>query len=219
MKFSTGYKDGDDNKGLIQRFSLPRNMDNVHVFKPPSSDVDVSGETNSTSAGVSNLFKAVLKLVVYENAAPCTDDNENSHQNPPSESIEISRSANPTNEFEHNEEIFMGAYFHLFFLGNGIPFKGSANQKYLDYLMCFFDGRFARDHSFIFMLNNQKLRHLITREVKAKLTSDPKRRVEIETYMNDTKMSEKLQHAIQNPKALQSKSLFRKLNQLCKCSC
>jgi hypothetical protein len=51
------------------------------------------------------------------------------------------------------------------------------------------------------------------------LTSDPKRREEIASYMNDPKMSEKLQHAILNPKSQQSKSLFRKLNQLGKCSC
>ena len=86
--------------------------------------------------------------------------------------LNVTRGQDPLCEFDNNDRIILLAFPHLFLFGKGIPTKGSLSQKFINHLLCQFDGRFATHSRLLFLLFNQKQRHLLARSVSKRLTHD-----------------------------------------------
>ena len=84
--------------------------------------------------------------------------------------LNVTRGQDPLCEFDNNDRIILLSFPHLFLFGKGIPNKGSLSQKFINHLLFQFDGRFATDSRLIFLLFNQKQRHLVARSVGKRLT-------------------------------------------------
>jgi hypothetical protein len=179
------------NNTQFQSPQLPSHLDTIHIFKANSN--------HPVTDPMTQVLHSVLKSV----QAP--------GQNDP---IELPRSGQPMNEFTQNDELITAAFPHLFFKGISPPSKGSVNANYVRHLLSFHDGRFARDISFVLLLFDQYMRHAVTREVKAKVSTDPKRKDQIDNYLNDDDFPNKLRQAIAAPTDKVSLKLFSDLNSL-----
>jgi hypothetical protein len=111
------------------------------------------------------------------------------------------------NEFGENDNLIMGAYPWLFFLGQGVPKKGSQPQPWFEYILNYGDNRFIHDQTLILSLFNQKQRHAAANTVAPKIKAHPKmiERFNVDKFEND------LESAIQNPKSNEAKSLLRNI--------
>jgi hypothetical protein len=80
-----------------------------------------------------------------------------------SENINIARSIDPICEFGQNDLLLLRCFPLLFFLGKGIPCKGSLPKRLVAHLLLYYDQRFAKNKNFGFLLTNQKYRHMVTK--------------------------------------------------------
>ena len=64
----------------------------------------------------------------------------------------------PINEFTENDNLFLGAFPDLFFLGNRFPNSGSVPTSFAQHLLKQADNRFAQVDEVVFMLFNQSQR-------------------------------------------------------------
>jgi hypothetical protein len=177
----------------FQSPELPSHLDTIHIFKAKSN--------NPTTDPMTQVLQSVLKSV------------QGPGLNEP-DPIQLPRSGQPINEFTQNDELITAAFPHLFFKGISPPSKGSVNANYVRHLLSFHDGRFARDVSFVLLLFDQYMRHAVTREVKAKVSTDPTRKDQISNYLKDSDFPNKLRQAIAKPKQKESIKLFSDLNSL-----
>jgi hypothetical protein len=106
----------------------------------------------------------------------------------------------------------VGKFPMEFFKGTPLRTAGSVSIKYIKHILSFHDGRFEQNQDLVFQLFDQLQRHGLTRQVKAKVTTDSKQRKQIEQYLADPQFPLKLKNAIADPKAKESKILFRELN-------
>jgi hypothetical protein len=77
------------------------------------------------------------------------------------ENINILRSIDPIVEFGQNDLLLLRCFPLLFFLGTGIPSKGSLSTRLVAHLLLYYDQRFAKNVNFGFLLCNQKYRHKV----------------------------------------------------------
>jgi hypothetical protein len=84
--------------------------------------------------------------------------------------LNVNRSADPICEFTDNDSLILRSFPYLFLFGKGIPTRGSLSQQFLDHLLFQFDGRFATEARLLFLLFNQKQRHLVARSVSKRLS-------------------------------------------------
>jgi hypothetical protein len=82
------------------------------------------------------------------------------HAQLPDTPIPLTTGHDLMNEFDSNDRILLGTFPWLFPLGIGVVGKGSQPPSFTEYLMCYYDGRFQADSDFVFLLFNQRRRHL-----------------------------------------------------------
>jgi hypothetical protein len=81
----------------------------------------------------------------------------------------------PINEYGGNDQLLLGTFPHLFMLGRKMPagFQSSVTPDFRKMLLRYWDGRFAKNHHFLFLLFNQLQRHKTAGAIAARVRSSP----------------------------------------------
>ncbi len=105
----------------------------------------------------------------------------------------------------------------MFSRGQGIDLTGSISDKFINHLLCQYDGRFAKDTKFIFTLFNQKQRHILCRDVKVKAQQGKDGTfAKISEIVNNKDFVKDVSNAVKNPDEPSSVDLLNKLQSLIK---
>jgi len=143
---------------------------------------------------------------------------ESQHHNIPTKTtsyrIKSALSDEPVNEFLDNDSIFYCCFPYLFVLGNGIYGSGSLDMKQVDHLINQFSNIFSQDFQFISLLQDQKSRHALARNIKAKAFTHPKKFEEFGKFMKSEESKELLNFAVKNPESKEAKKLIHELENI-----
>ena len=105
----------------------------------------------------------------------------------------------PINEFLENDRLFLGAFPHLFILGQGVPVDSFSSIDIYEHYLNQFTGTMAINSHFMFMLSNQRRRHAAIRSVNARVKNTPTAILRFSEIVNSEEFKQKVQEAILNP--------------------
>ena len=128
------------------------------------------------------------------------------------DTISVTRSEQPVNEFESNGRQIMQTFWYHFPLQRGLTqYKGSIPTVRTRHLLEHCSGRFARDSDFILFLANQRQRHAALQSTKRACKVHNERFAEYEEVVNAPDFPEKLEEAVQQPNSRAARQLMKKL--------
>ena len=143
-----------------------------------------------------DALKAILESVRL--AVP-----QRSHGNAPTTiRVDVPRADRPVNEFKQNKMLMGCGFPHLFATFNFalVAKEGGLPQKVLRYFFDYYDGRFAREPQFAFLVFNQMQRHSLCFQVAKSIRSDKDAALSnIAAMIDDPTLSDQLDEAMANP--------------------
>ena len=130
------------------------------------------------------------------------------------ETIQIPVRTSAINEIVDNESLYLGAFGHLFLLGEGAPKKMTLSQAQINHMLDQYDGRFANSAQILFTMLNQLQRGITLRQVSLRVRGNHILMKKFAKIVNDKQFADKLQYAIENPTADECKQLVNIINEL-----
>ena len=128
------------------------------------------------------------------------------------DALKIERADAPVNEFERNGRQIMQTFWYHFPLQRGLTqFKGTIPISRTRHMLQHCSGRFARDSDFILFLGNQHQRHKALAATKRAATVHNHRFQDFEDIANLPDIEARLEAAVDNPDARESRDLLRRL--------
>ena len=175
---------------------IVEDLDNLNIH-----DIKLNNNDNTNNNSNENVHNYILP-----EKQPIKIDNK----------LIIEREKDPLNEFECNDEIMHGAFVLLFFLGKGWIGTGSASNSLIDHFLHYHDHRFVNDPKFIFTLFDQKRRHQIASEIKAKIMNNKNIIETTNISIFDKDFMPKLVKAIDNPDSEEANIIFKLISPIIK---
>jgi len=123
-------------------------------------------------------------------------------------------SETPLNEFEENNELFLGQFPHLFLLGVTFPTRGTLSQREISHLIYQHTGKFAREPRLIFTLFNQRQRHKTASSVSGFAQCDPTKIEKLGVLTKDPEFRKQLDLAVKDPESKEAKEILKTLTPL-----
>ena len=131
------------------------------------------------------------------------------------ESLPVVVDDTPMNEFQRNHILFLGAFSHLFLLGEGLQrTRGSFNSREMHHLLLQHDKRFAHCSAFVFAAFNQMQRHDAIRQVSIRVKNNHYAMTAFDEMVNDLSFTERIAQAIAHPLSTDSKQLCSKVMEI-----
>jgi hypothetical protein len=119
------------------------------------------------------------------------------------------------NEFSENDKRFYGAFPLRFFLGEGMPCKGTPSPRLVCHWFRQWRQDFAKDIVFVLSTGEQIVRHETIRHAKAKAIPGKNGNfAEICTLANSPGFQDMLQRAVDHPTTKEARALNSKLENL-----
>jgi hypothetical protein len=87
--------------------------------------------------------------------------------------IQVPRNLDPLNEFTSNDALFYGAFPTAFPIGCGLQESGSIPEYDVRHMLMQYRRIFTEDSNLIFILFNQRQRHVVARSLAAKVKASP----------------------------------------------
>ena len=133
------------------------------------------------------------------------------------EAMKINILNKPMNEYENNAELLHLAFPVLFPLGitsRQIRTKGTLKQSTIRRLLCSADGRFARNKTFQFLLNDQKMRSQNNLSVSLRIDATTEMSEKFVRFVNSDECDKLCEAALANPKGKEARILLSKIRPL-----
>ena len=128
------------------------------------------------------------------------------------------RTGSLKNEFLENSEIFAESFPWLFTLGNVIRNFNPCNKNLMNYLLNFYDCRFAHDMDFVFYCFNQKQRWNAVISVGIRVKSNPQSILAFKRIIEEENFDKDLETAMKDHQSLEARSLLLKISNIVKIS-
>ena len=114
----------------------------------------------------------------------------------------------PINEFRSNHILFLGAFSHLFLLGEGVQrTQGAFNKREIHHLLLQHDNRFAQCSAFVFAAFNQMQRHEALEQVALRVKNNHHAMTAFDELVNDEAFTDRINEAIAHPESDDAKKL------------
>jgi hypothetical protein len=133
------------------------------------------------------------------------------------EAMNINILNKPINEYDNNPELIHLAFPTLFPLGvtaRQIRTRGTLKQSTIRRLLCSADGRFARNKTFQFLLNDQKMRSQNNMSVSLRIDATTEMSKKFVDFVNSEECDKLCDAALANPKGRAARILLSKIRPL-----
>jgi len=131
--------------------------------------------------------------------------------------IPIRLGTNPLIEYNENDQLLLGSFAHLFLLGEGVkPKSGILSRQEARHLLCQYDGRFAKDGTFVFALFNQLQRAHAAKSVSIRARGEINRLEAFQHLTMDPEFRSQLHSSILHPDLPASKKVTNQIMNLVK---
>lgn len=128
--------------------------------------------------------------------------------------ITVSCRGEPINEFLDNDQLFLGAFPDLFFLGVKLPKSGSVPTSFAQHLLRQAGNRFAQVDELLFALFNQSQRHAAAKQVAARVRTDTVSLQRFTDLVESSDFMNNLDHAIKSPNSPEARALLARISPL-----
>lgn len=129
----------------------------------------------------------------------------------PHANLIASRLGSPVNEFEANDEILVDLFPQEFLLGRNFPTKGTLPEKEVLHLLRQRTCAFSHNARLIFLLFNQKQRHLHSSTVAGFALGNPTKMEELGQLMKDPEFLKMVEAAALNAEGDEAKAVLKQL--------
>ena len=114
----------------------------------------------------------------------------------------------PINEFRSNHILFLGAFSHLFLLGEGVQrTRGAFNKREIHNLLFQYNNRFSHCSAFVFAAFNQMQRHEALEQVAMRVKNNHYAMTAFGELVNDPAFTDRINDAIAHPESDDAKQL------------
>ncbi len=204
----------DIEKSIIERAKRLNDETSINVEKHVGSDIagvhwHVS-DNNGEALEQGDPDEAILEpiLVTDSNGIKWLPDS-NDHQVEIFEEINrminstmiVKKTSNsPINEFLENDRLILGAFPHLFILGQGVPSHNSIPIDLYEHYLGQFTTTMATSSQFQFFLSNQRRRHATATSVSSRVKNTPEAFDAFDKIVNSQDFKDKSAEAIKDPR-------------------
>ena len=186
----------------VEEQNAARHLDKSGDEEEPMEHVCVQDPVVAATATREGIIKAVRA------ALGSTDADE---------VVQLPVGSLPVNEFEENDQLWLGTYPDLFLLGEGMP-SGILAYRDIKHLLLQHDNRFACNHRFLYGLFNQMQRTAAARSVSMRVKNHHRSMEKFIKLVNNESFQADLAEAESNPKSSKAAMLVNTLIQITKLS-